>query len=326
MLRVHRDSLDWRSAVVGTIVVMGILIAAVAYGRSGVAGAMGFVLTFLAWSRDEERSWRGMVAFAALGVAIGLVAFLAAEDVAMSSALLGVVSLLAALAAAGGGSQATRWSLLVLWALIALIVADPEAVASGGIGFAIGWLFALVLLRPRRQSEEGHIGGIGGWAHWTKWDTWWFAATKAIAVALSVPLGFLVVADTPYWVALTVIIVAQAGRDDTTQLAFRRAIGTFLGVTLGVVVVWLVPASDFWMTTALVAIVFGQMLFLKVNYVLYALFLTALVVVGSSLGEADVVDVAWSRLLATIIGVLVALGAILVAGRMAETGTSEDRV
>jgi uncharacterized membrane protein YccC len=120
--------------------------------------------------------------------------------------------------------------------------------------------------------------------------------------------------------------VAQAGRDDTMQMALRRAIGTFLGVLLGVVVVWLLPAGDFWVAAVMAAIVFCQMLFLNVNYVLYALFLTALIVVGSALGAADVVDVARSRLLATIIGALVAMGAVLVSGRMSETGTVEHRV
>jgi uncharacterized membrane protein YccC len=138
---------------------------------------------------------------------------------------------------------------------------------------------------------------------------------KALAVGLSVPLGFIIFPDTPYWVALTVVIVAQAGRDDTTRLGIQRATGTFLGVLVGIGIVWLLPGEGVWLPVAVVPIILGQMVFLNVNYVLFALFLTALIVVGSALGNADVADVGWQRLAATVVGALVAIGVVAATGR-----------
>lgn len=317
MLRFERGQLNWKFAVLATIVVICLLAAGIVFGGTGIAGVMGFVLTFLAWSGEEDRRWSGLLSFGSAGTVVGLLAFGAAGDIVSSSLLLGGVSYLAALAISGSGRSGTRWGLLGLWALAALLVAESDAVLMAGVGFATGFGLSSALLMSGRRARDSGIGRVGtevdapSLRGAISGDSGRFALIKGLAIGLSVPLGFAIFPDTPYWVALTVIIVAQAGRDDTIQLAVQRATGTFLGVIVGLGVVWLLPGDGVWLPVAVVLIILAQMLFLNVNYVLFALFLTALILVGSALADADVADVGWQRLLATLLGALVAIGVVL---------------
>jgi hypothetical protein len=158
VLHFDPSRLNWRFAVLATFVVIGLIGAGMAFGGTGVAAVMGFLLTFVAWSAEEGRTWRGLTVFGSAGTVIGLLAFVVSEDVLASSLLLGGVSYLASLAAFVGTGSKTRWSLLALWALIALLVADSEATVRAGIGFAVGFGLSAVLLILARGSPGDRSG------------------------------------------------------------------------------------------------------------------------------------------------------------------------
>ncbi|MGB8361989.1 MAG: FUSC family protein [Acidimicrobiia bacterium] len=324
MLPFDPRTLNWAFAAAGTLVVIGIVFAGASLGGPGIAGALGFVLTLLAWRQEEILPRAPLLAFGLAGALTGWLAFLVSGNVPASALLLGVIAYLAALATFGSAGGKARWSLLALWALIASILANTERAPMVAVGFAVGFVLASALLiwgrdervRSRDPMTLDVRTAVFG-------EPGRFALAKSVAVALSVPLGFAIFPDAPYWIALTVIIVAQAGRDDTTRLAAQRAAGTLLGVLVGLAIVWLLPGDGLWLTVAFVSVIFCQMLFLNVNYLLYALFLTALIVVGSALVDADVVDVGWQRLLATLVGAAAAVTVVL-AVRATSTGSEAN--
>lgn len=315
MLTFDPRTLNWGFAAFGTLVVVGILVAGASFGGPGVAGALGFVLTLLAWRQETVLPGVALLSFGLAGALTGWLAFLLSGSVLASALLLGAISYLAALATFGSEGGRTRWSLLALWALVASILADAGQALMTAAGFAVGFGLACGLLIWGRgeRALTGSTMALDVRAAVTG-PPGRFALAKSMAVALSVALGFAVFPDVPYWVALTVMIVARADRDDTARMAAQRATGTLLGVLVGLAIAWLLPGEGIWLTAAFAAVIFGQMLFLNVNYVLYALFLTALIVVGSALVNADAVDVGWQRLLATVVGAAAAVAVVLSVG------------
>lgn len=317
MFRFDRNDLEFGFAAAAATVLAGLMFVMLAWGGAAASGVFGFVLTGLAWAGAPVLSPRSAIAFGLIGGLLTFLAFTAAGEAGWSAMILGAVAFLAALATARSPGVAVGWSLLSIWTLLALLIVDKGTEIEAAISFVVGSALATgVTLMIRRARGAG---GPPQEAHATPIPSplRWFALLKGVAVAVAVLIGFWWLPLAPYWVALTVLIVAQPDDKVTAQTAVHRSVGTLLGVAIGLLVVSLAAGHTTWVGAAVILLVFCQMLFLRVNYVLFATFLTALIVVSAALSNGEVGEVGWSRILATVVGSILAVVVTAVVARAA---------
>lgn len=315
VFRFDRAELSYGFAAAGSVVIAVLLVVLYVWGGGTGSGVFGFILTALAFASAPSLSWQRAVAFGVVGGLLTFLAFAAAGNAGWSAAVLGVVATVAALATAHRTRAAVNWSYLAIWTLIALLIAEEGAGFEAALSFAVGSALATGLVALLRRSTIDDVTARGG-VKSSPATASWFAIGKGMAVALGVVIGFVWFPQVPYWVALTVLIVAQPEDRATTRLAFARSLGTLLGVAAGGLIISVTGGGDVWSAVALVGLVFCQMLFLKGNYVLYATFLTAVLIVAASFTISDVGGVGWARIIATVLGAVLALAVTEITFRL----------
>lgn len=128
--------------------------------------------------------------------------------------------------------------------------------------------------------------------------------TAAGGLALALSLGLA----RDYWIMLTVVVVLRGRFQETLSTAAGRMAGTFLGAIVGAVVcgeVTNLPAES----VLLLIFAFGLFALQRVNYTLYALSLTAFIIVLLNLVYPAGLVLAETRVLDTVIGGTLALAA-----------------
>ena len=318
------------------------LLVAVAVGETVLSGALA-ALFVIASGHDGPLSERlaEMARFTLVGAILGGLAFWSADAAWAAAVVLGTAAYVGTIATVGGPSSAQAGLLLTLWALLALVLGgegvDPWRVSvafavGGGIAIGITALrFRMAIVDTaddagsleagggavpsrRRVMKEAVVGPIGR-----------FALVRTAAVAAGVVLGYWWFPAYPLWVAITVIVVLQPSVDRSTTVAAQRVIGTALGVAVAVTVAQAIPRGDLAAVVALLVSGLLMLAFMGANYILFAAFLTAVVVFGEHLALGDFAEAGWERLLATAVGALIAVAAIAVraTGEDGAPGTPE---
>ena len=267
-----------------------------------------------------------MIAFAAIGAVIGALAFWSFESVVGIAVVLGVATYLGTLAAAAGPDAARGGLFLTLWAVFAILFGSTgtpawEISLAFLIGSAIG--IAIVALRLRLgladepgSSEGGHADAGSSASVSERLDLvrsavpgpiGQFALLRAVAIAVGVLLGNWWFPDYPLWVAITVLVSLQPSAGKSVSVAIERTLGTGLGVLLAVGIAQLLPQSEVGVVIAFAISGFLMVAFQGANYTLFAMFLTAMLIFGQRLAQADAFEAGWQRLLATIVGGVIAL-------------------
>lgn len=127
----------------------------------------------------------------------------------------------------------------------------------------------------------------------------------AIRMSIVFALGYGIIQVTQlqhgYWVIMTSLFVCQPNYATTQKRLFLRVIGTITGIILGVFFVYL---FDTLATQLFAIIVSGWLFFLFRNsrYAFATAFITLLVFFNFNLTGENSWDVAWYRILATLIG------------------------
>lgn len=107
------------------------------------------------------------------------------------------------------------------------------------------------------------------------------------------------------WIILTSLIVCQQTYDATRQRFFKRIIGTLMGVIIGISLSFLLPT-----TAGQVIILIGSMFiffkYLRVNYIIAAIFITVYVLAVYNLLHGTGVKVMLPRIIDTLIGSIIA--------------------
>ncbi len=137
------------------------------------------------------------------------------------------------------------------------------------------------------------------------------ALRLAVALALGGELGRLWFTHNAYWLPLTVVIVLRPDFQQTFTRGLARMGGTLVGAGLTTLIVFLARPGHG--ALALLAVSFAWLCFsfFRVNYALYAVFITAYVVFMLSFGGLPEMGVVEARLLATCLGGVLALLAYL---------------
>ncbi|HEU5427440.1 MAG TPA: FUSC family protein [Actinocrinis sp.] len=292
----------------------------------GVYAALGALPSGFAAMVGEERKKPAAVALASAGMALGtFVGALAAN------APIPLILFIAAFAYAAGlvGAFSDRVAIAALqWPgalLIATSTPDTPRQAAVRAGLVlVGGLFqsALVALalpkptdtasatrRPRRSLREfnGHFAATVRAHIGISTPHGQHALRLALTAATAQSAALLLGLAHPYWAALTAVLVLKTEHVLTVRRALDRIGGTAIGILLGLPLAALAhfgPAA--LLLGAGVAIALGYTVF-PASYFLYSVFLTGFVVVLLDLLGFGAGQTALPRLLATLLGGVIAL-------------------
>ncbi len=112
-----------------------------------------------------------------------------------------------------------------------------------------------------------------------------------------------------YWILLSIIVILKPGFSLTKKRNYERVIGTITGGIIGLLILKYFPGIGirFAFLTAFMILAFS---FMRINYVISVLFMTPYVLIVFSFTDTtNQFSVAWERILDTLIGAGLALGA-----------------
>lgn len=112
-----------------------------------------------------------------------------------------------------------------------------------------------------------------------------------------------------YWILLSILVILKPEYSSTKKRNYERVAGTIAGGILGLVLLKYFPETNFRIVF-LALFMLLAFSFMRLNYVLSVLFMTPYVLITFSFtGNDNGLSVAWERILDTVIGALLALGA-----------------
>jgi len=287
----------------------------VALGTAGMAAGRAMLFTILADQPGRLRARALGVATMTLGgSAIALVALWAGTELTWVALLLTfVATALGTLVAGYGPAAAIRGLLLAVWAVVALSIGGELDLAMRlTVAFAVGGLIAALIIWLRARTlaeppmEEQVEVASQALGQLVRSPLGWFSVLRAAATTLALAIGIALFPAHPIWAALTVLIVLRPKAGDTVAVGVLRTLGTLLGILGAETAIVIAGGDEPILFLGLVVASFGMGAFAKVNYAVMVAFLTALLVLASELladaGESAAVD----RLLATIVGAVLA--------------------
>lgn len=321
--------LDWSQVNLrgGLKTVLVIVLAAVVLILFGGLGITVGLAALFATIGDGPGSLRSrllnVASFTAVGSALAFAGAWAGTDhPVLGSFLVAVVVFLATASAALGKSAAVRGLLLAVWAVLALALSGSvDAPASLSLAFAIGgflagvglWLYGII--RPGEFSEVDRQPLVATLFAQLRVHRGEFAVIRGIATGLATYVGALLFPDFPIWAVIAVLVILQEERFATFQIGVLRMAGTLLGVGFASAVLLVVGGNEVAVIFSFLASGFGMIALRKVNYAVFTLFLTAMLVLALHVTGDDAIYGGVSRLLATLVGAAIAFTAILITTR-----------
>lgn len=331
IVRVDWEQVRFRRAASGLLSMLAVVVF-IGSVRDVIFAALMATLFVTAAGGDGTMSQRlpGMVRFSVVGAALGGLAFWSATDALSVALVLGIATYLGTLAAAEGPTAARAGLYLTIWPLFALMMGsadtEPWTVVVGFLlGGAVAIGFAAFRLRVSTEAEAGdeslpnELDEVPGTSFGERLrgaalsPIGAFAVLRTVAVVLAVVLGFWWFSSYPLWVAITVIVVVKPSANQSMSTAVQRTLGTAVGVGVAVLLAQVLPKGDVAVVMAFLASGFLMIAFNNANYTLFAAFLTSMLVFGQRLVQADALEAGWERLLATLVGALIAVAVIAIA-------------
>jgi uncharacterized membrane protein YccC len=139
-----------------------------------------------------------------------------------------------------------------------------------------------------------------------------FAVVRGLAAGVATYLGVLLFPEFPVWVVIAVLIILREERGATIDIGVLRTLGTLLGVAVASGVLVILGEYGLAVIAAFLFSGFAMIALQKVNYAVFSLFLTAMLVFALHVSGEDALEGGIARLLATLLGVAIAFGGILV--------------
>jgi hypothetical protein len=326
ILRVDRSMIDWRSSARAAILMAIPLAVATttSFVEVGVFLTIGclnvLLLQFVGTPAEilERSAWGlGLNALAiglgtlvgTLGlleiplVAVGLVAVYLVNKVPRPASLSLTVSALFVIGVGLPGGSLPEAGLRSLWVLAG------GAVALAGFAGHLALRDALYgSSGPERRTS---FVGVAAAATASSPFHLEIGVAAGVTAAAGLALAMWAGLARDYWIMLTVVVVLRASLRQTLEIGVERMVGTVLGAVLAVGVTLGITASPI-QGVLLVVFTFATFALLFANYTLFAVFLTAFVVVLLNLVYSGGGLLAETRVLDTVVGGSLALAAAAV--------------
>jgi uncharacterized membrane protein YccC len=321
--------LDWsqvnlRAGVRTVLVVIGVAVVLILFGALGITVGLAALFVMIA---DQPGSLRSrllsVISFTIVGSLLAFAGAWAGTTHALIAGLLmSAIVYLATVAAALGKPAAVRGLLMAIWVVLALSLSSSvDAPAKLSLAFLVGGLLAGVvvlvfgLLRPSEKPAGDQPPVISTLVEqkWTPLGQ--FAVIRGLASGFGTYLGIVLFPDFPIWVVIAVLVILREERGATFQIGLLRTAGTLLGVIGASATLAIIGDSEAVVVAAFLASGFGMIALQKVNYAVFTLFLTAMLVFALHVAGDDAIEGGVARLLATLVGVAIAFVAIFVSTR-----------
>ena len=302
-------------------VIVGVTAVLILFGTLGIAIAIAALFVMIA---DEPGSLRSrLFALALFTVGGSLLAFAGAwagtSHVLVAGVLMAVIVYLATVAAALGKPAAVRGLLMALWVILALALSGTVdapvelalAFMVGGVLAGIGvWISGSIHPSPSSEDEKSPLISTLVGELWTPLGQ--FALIRGLSAGLATYVGIVLFPDFPIWIVISVLVILREERGATLQIGLLRTAGTLLGVIAASTSLILIGDSQTAVTAAFLLSGFAMIALQKVNYAIFTLFLTAMLVFALHVTGDDASAGGMARFLATLIGVGIAFTAIFV--------------
>jgi uncharacterized membrane protein YccC len=139
---------------------------------------------------------------------------------------------------------------------------------------------------------------------------------RALIVGISAAFGWLVLDVNPFWTTVTVLIVLQPDAEKTLFKGLQRGIGTVLGAIIGLALLRFIDNPVLLLGLAVLAAFFFAAL-VRANYRWFAAAITIMLLSLYGIGTPELEIVGLQRIVATIVGVILA---VIAAGVMEKVG------
>ena len=138
-----------------------------------------------------------------------------------------------------------------------------------------------------------------------------FALLRSFSVSLALFIGWQLFESTPFWMAFTVFFVIRPGLDYSLKPAIERGAGTLLGTILGLYTV-LIWGGDGSLVKLLLVLALSICIAEGGNrYYLFVTLLTYALLLYLAISGTEIAIMANKRLLATLLGICIALITII---------------
>lgn len=327
--------LDWsqvnlRGGVTTVLVIVVVALVLVFFGTLGMAVGLAALFVMIADTPGSLRSrLLAVLTFSLVGALLAFgSAWAGSEKPLLASLLMAVVVYLATMASVRGKPAAVRWLLLSIW--VVMVVALSSGIerpieislaflAGGllaGIGVAVqGWRSEVDIEDESPPSLRAVLAEVGN-------PVGRFALVRGLAAGAATYLGVLLFPDFPIWVVASVLIILREERGATFEIGLLRTMGTLLGVIGASGVLLAIGGSKFVVIVAFLLSGFAMIALQKVNYAVFSLFLTAMLVFALHVTGENALEGGIARLLATILGAGIAFGAIVITTDRSVTHSS----
>ncbi|WP_413584672.1 FUSC family protein [Bdellovibrio sp. HCB274] len=149
------------------------------------------------------------------------------------------------------------------------------------------------------------------------------ALRLSICVAVAEIVGHLFSTERGYWIPMTVAIVLKSDYASTFQRGFLRMGGTIVGLLLATILFSIFPMNQYWSIGLMVIFAFLMRWVGRANYGIFAISVSAVVVLLIAMTGVPPQDVIWDRGLNTVIGGVLAVMAYLLWPTWEKTQLSE---
>jgi hypothetical protein len=261
-----------------------------------------------------------------VGGSFGFLSYVTAETAWQAALVLAAVSYLTGLAFGLGPAAGRAGYLVLLWAIAVLIgesrAEDPPLTAAA---FLVGGAVAMIVIavvaavgRPRDRdapvpAEDGSepTSPSRDLAALARSEIGIFCLVRAFLLAVGVVVGYWITTDglDPYWISTVVLIVFLPDMHQTVLKGAQRGVGTLVGAIVATAILE-VTGSDALVVMIMLVCTFGAVAFYSANYMIYAFFLSNAVLIYYWFDTDEQLSGPPLRLLATFIGLALALGGI----------------
>ena len=317
--------LDWSQVNLrGGVMSVGVAAVLILFGTLGITVGLAALFVMIGDQPGTLRNRLTVVfSFTVIGALLAFVGVWAgASHPLVATVLMVVIVYMATVAAALGKPAAVRGLLMAIWVVLALSISGSvDAPAKLALAFLIGGLLAGVgvwvfdLLNPSEAWEEQRPPVISTLIDQVGAPLGLFALVRGLSAGLATYLGTVLFPDFPVWTVIAVLVILQQQREATLQIGLLRTVGTVIGVAIVTPVLIIIGNGESVVAFGLLASGFGMIALQKVNYAIFTMFLTAMLVFALHVSGDDPIAGGVARLLATLVGSGIAFTAIFVTTR-----------
>lgn len=238
------------------------------------------------------------------------------------------------------GAQSTKIGfLMTAWLMVALSMpGDTAAAISTTLSLLTGWLIYLsyvLLMRNSAYSDSDFLEmmtfsqleniGVRLKEHLVfKSPILQFALLRSLATALALFIGWSIFRNSPFWMAYAVFFVIRPGLDYSIKPGLQRAAGTLIGAVLAYFTVLFFPGNSMMLQFCFLVSLSGCIAEGGRQDGLFIGLFTYSLLIYFTISGADISEVAPRRVIAYLLGIILALVTIASLKYLPNTSPSNN--